>query len=333
MLFFFTLLILSVILISGWSDASGAVTACVSVRSLPEENAIRLAAACTLVGSISMFLVNPSIAETFYGAVDLGRDSTRAMLSLCAALLSTVIWSGSTRLLALPTSESHALVSAMSGAAVAATGRLTVLRGGAWLRILFGLAVSILLPFLLATLLNRLLHAALAKKNRRLALSRFGRSQRLSACWSAAMTSAQDCQKFTGVYLLGLSMCGIGAAESTLLLPSVPLLAAVVMTMGTMLGSSHVIKKLGRDMASLDAPDYSAAGAASTMVLTLCTCLGLPASISHTRTSAFVGAGVGRRHTINVRVVLEILAAWLLTFPICALLGFLLTAALLIPFA
>lgn len=146
------------------------------------------------------------------------------------------------------------------------------------------------------------------------------------------MTGAQDCQKFMGVYLLGLSMCGIGSAESSPLLPSVLLLSASVMAMGTMLGSSHVIKKLGRDMASLDAPDYSAAGAASTLVLTLCTCLGLPASIAHTRASAFVGAGARRRHSVNVRVVLQILLAWLLTFPICALLGLVLTLGLLIPF-
>ena len=146
------------------------------------------------------------------------------------------------------------------------------------------------------------------------------------------MTGAQDCQKFMGVYLLGLSMCGIGATSGRALRISVLLLSAAVMTMGTMLGSSHVIKKLGRDMAALDAPDYSAAGAASTAVMTLCTCLGLPASIAHTRTSAFMGAGARRRRSMDLRVVLQILCAWILTFPICAILGFLLTLGLLIPF-
>ena len=332
MLFCFTLLVLSVLLISGWSDASGAVTACVSVRSLPEENAIRLAAASTLVGSVVMFLVNPAIVQTFYGAVDLGEDATRAMLSLCAALLATVLWSGLTRGFGLPTSESHALVSAMSGAAVAATGRITVIHPAAWGRILLGLAISIFLSFFLAFLCNRTLHALLAKRNRRRALSRFGRSQRFSACWSAAMTGAQDCQKFMGVYLLGLSICGIGTESARPLLPSLILLSSTVMAMGTMLGSSHVIKKLGRDMVSLDAPDYSAAGAASTAVLTLCTCLGLPASITHTRAAAFVGAGARNRRRVDLRIVLQIFGAWLLTFPICALLGFLLTIGLLIPF-
>ena len=332
MLFCFTLLVLSVLLISGWSDASGAVTACVSVRSLPEENALRLAAASTLVGSVVMFLINPAIVQTFYGAVDLGEDATRAMISLCAALLTTVLWSGATRAFGLPTSESHALVSAMSGAAVAATGRITVIHTNAWGRILLGFTISVFCPFFLGFLCNRTLHALLSKRNRRRALSRFGRSQRFSACWSAAMTGAQDCQKFMGVYLLGLSMCGIGTESTLSLLPSLLLLSAAVMSMGTMLGSSHVIKKLGRDMVSLDAPDYSAAGAASTAVLTLCTCLGLPASITHTRTSAFVGAGARKRRHINLHVVFQVLGTWILTFPICALFGFLLTLGFLIPF-
>ena len=146
------------------------------------------------------------------------------------------------------------------------------------------------------------------------------------------MTGAQDCQKFMGVYLLGLSMCGIGTESARPLLPSLLFLSSTVMSMGTMLGSSHVIKKLGRDMVSLDAPDYSAAGAASTAVLTLCTCLGLPASITHTRAAAFVGAGARKRHHVNLHVVFQVLVAWILTFPICALLGFILTLGLLIPF-
>ena len=331
-LFCFTLLVLSVLLVSGWSDASGAVTACVSVRSLPKDSAIRLAAASTLVGSIGMYLINPAIAQTFFDAVDLGENSSRAMLSLCTSLLATVLWSAVTRAFGLPTSESHALVSAMSGSAVAATGRISAIHTAAWGRILCGLALSILLSFFLGLLCDRTLRVILAKRNRRRALSRFGRSQRFSACWSAAMTGAQDCQKFMGVYLLGLSLCNIRGDTARPLLPSLLLLCAAVMAMGTMLGSSHVIKKLGRDMVSLEAHDYSAAGAASTAVLTLCTCLGLPASITHTRASAFVGAGAWRRSRVNLRVVFQVFGAWVLTFPICALLGYLLTLALLIPF-
>ncbi len=328
MIFWFTLLMLSVILISGWSDAAGAVTACVSVRSLPKENALRLAAVSTFVGSVVMTLLNPAIAVTFYGVADFGDDPTRALGALCAALFATVLWSGTTRTLGIPTSESHALVSGMSGAALATTGQFSSIHTDEWLRILLGCAASILPPLLLAFLCNRALHALLAKKNRRSTLSHFQRSQRFSACWNAALTGAQDCQKFMGVYMVGLSMCGEDSPRFSRVPLSVLLLSAAVMAMGTMLGSTHVIKKVGQDMASLDAPSYSAAGAASTLVMTLCTCLGLPASITHTRASAFVGAGLCQKHNVNLRVVLQLLMTWLLTFPVCAILGFLFCHAL-----
>lgn len=326
MIFWFTLLILAVILISGWSDAAGAITPCVSVRSLPQENAIRLAAISTFCGSVIMTLINPAIAKTFYLAADFGDDPDRALTALCAALCAAVLWSGTTRAIGFPTSETHALISGMGGAALAAKGDLSAIHIGEWLRILLGFALSVLSPLLLGFLFTRILRAMLAKRNRRRALSRFQRAQRTSACWNAAMTGAQDCQKFMGVYLLGLSL--YGAEVSVSRFSSIPLstlfICAAVMALGTMLGSAHVIKKVGRDMVALEAPDYSAAGAASTAVMTLCTALGLPASIIQIRASAFVGAGMCQKRGVKLRVALQILVAWLLTFPVCALLGFLL---------
>jgi len=329
LIFWFTLSLLSVILISGWSDAAGAVTACVSVRSLPKENALRLAAVCTFLGAVIMTLLNPTIAVTFYGVADFGDDQTRALGALCASLFATVLWSGTTRALGIPTSESHALISGMSGAAIATTGTLSSLHADEWFRVLLGCVASILPPLALAFLCNRALHALLAEKNRRSTLSYFQRSQRFSACWNAALTGAQDCQKFMGVYMLGLSMFGEEAPTFSRVPLWILLLSAAVMAMGTMLGSTHVIKKVGRDMASLDAPSYSAAGAASTLVMTLCTCVGLPASITHTRASAFIGAGLCQKHNVNLRVVFQLLLTWLLTFPVCALLGYLFCHALL----
>ena len=329
MIFWFTLLMLSVILISGWTDAAGAVTACVSVRSLPKEKALRLAAISTFLGSLLLTILNPAIAVTFYGIADFGHDSARALAALCAALCATVLWSGGTRALGIPTSEGHALVSGMSGAALASTGTLSSIHTDEWLRILLGCLLSVMLPISLSFLFNRILRAFLAEKNRRSTLSYFQRSQRFSACWNAALTGAQDCQKFMGVYMIGLSMLGEETRQFSRVPLSVILLSAGVMAMGTMLGSTHVIKKVGRDMASLDAPSYSAAGVASTLAMTLCTCVGLPASITHTRASAFVGAGLCQKHTVNLRVALQILWSWLLTFPACAALGFLFCHALM----
>ncbi len=329
MVFGFLVLILSVILLGGWSDATSAVTGCVSVRSLPPEQAMRLAAVSTFVGSLITGLFRTQIAKTFYCMADFGNDPQAALVSLCAALLSVILWSAPARHFGFPVSESHALSAGLGGAAVARTMSLEVLDMNQWGRLMLGLLLSTLPTILLSLLFNHILRLFLLRKNRRAAIARFRNSQRFSACWHAAVHGAQDCQKYVGVYLLGLAFCR-GECEQNL--DAVPLSAllvcACVLTMGTLLGNSYVIKKLGRDMSVLDAPAYSASNAAASTVMTLCAFLGLPAGITHTRSSALMGAALCQKSNKNMRVAAQIALSWLLTFPVCAILAFLLSLSL-----
>lgn len=323
MVFVFTLLILSVILFSGWSDAAGAITGCISVRSLPPEKAMRMAAVCTWIGSVAITLLGSRIAHTFYSIADFGSDSRTALVSLCAALFSVIVWSFFTRYIGIPISETHALLSGMSGAAIATKMSFSALNLGEWKRIFLGFLLSTVPTLLLSFGFNRILHIFLARKNRRSAMLYFVRSQRFSAAWNTALHGAQDCQKFMGVYMLGMALCqGQGVHSPTDIPLSVILLCASVMAMGTLLGGTHVIKKIGRDMTEPDAPSYSAAGAASSLVMTLCTFCGLPASITHARACGFIGSAMGKKSGVDLRVVGQLFFVWLLTFPICAAIAF-----------
>lgn len=326
MVFVFLVLILSVILIGGWSDATGAVTGCVAVRSLPPEQAMRLAAVSTFIGSVAMGLFRTEIARAFFGIADFGDDPRAALISLCTALLSVILWSVPARHFGFPVSESHALAAGLSGAALARTMSTSALHWEEWRLLLLGLLASTLPTMLLSFLFNHILRLFLAQRNRRVTVARFLRSQRLSACWHAAVHGAQDCQKYMGVYLLGLCFCEGRTEQGLTDVPlSAVLVCASVMTMGTMLGTSYVIKKLGRDMTSLDAPAYSASNAAASTVMTLCTLLGLPAGSVHTRASAFMGAALCRKSGRNWRVAVQIALSWLLTLPVCASIAFLLS--------
>jgi PiT family inorganic phosphate transporter len=102
----------------------------------------------------------------------------------------------------------------------------------------------------------------------------------------------------------------------------VVLICALTMTLGTLLGGSRIIKKVGCELTDLDCASGSASDAASSAILTLCSLFGIPASTTHSKACAMMGSGFCKRRGVNPRVAAQILGAWVLTFPACGALGF-----------
>ena len=152
----------------------------------------------------------------------------------------------------------------------------------------------------------------------------FKRVQFLSAGSSAFLHGAQDSQKFIGVYMLGLYFLGRYSPDKDFSIPLYITLAfAGAMTLGTMLGGSKIIKKVGCDMTRLDPLSSSAADTASSAFLGVCSFLGLPTATTHAKTCAMMGVGLCKKNSTDPKVVSELFLAWILTFPVCAILGFL----------
>ena len=62
----------------------------------------------------------------------------------------------------------------------------------------------------------------------------------------------------------------------------------------------------------------------ATVCLLTSSLTGLPVSTTHTKTTAIMGVGAARRvSSVNWGVVKEMFMAWLLTFPGCGIIGFL----------
>ena len=324
MIVLFTVLILPVILLNGWSSASGAITGCGSARFLSPDAAARLAAACTFAGAVLMPLINPGVAWTIYGIADFGEDSTAALSALCAGLCAVIVWSLVAFRFGIPNSETHALISGMTGAALARSMTLDAVNFREWGLVLSGFLLSSLLSFLAAFAANNILLFFFSGRNRRRVTQRFRLTQSFSAASGAALHGAQDCQKFMGVYMLGLSLWHPEVSADTDAVPfPVILICASVMTLGTLLGSQNVIKKLGCDMTTMDAAACSAASGSSSAVMALCTFLGLPASFTQSKACAIMGTGMCKSGGNNLRVVGQILGAWCLSFPVCGAIGFL----------
>ena len=117
-----TLLTLGVIFVNGWTDAPNAIATCVTTRCMRVRSAVIMAAIFNFLGVFIMTQLNASVASTISNMVDFGGDTSAALIALCAALFSIVVYSVGASLLGIPTSESHSLIAGLSGAAIAIQG-------------------------------------------------------------------------------------------------------------------------------------------------------------------------------------------------------------------
>ena len=142
-------LTLGVILVNGWTDAPNAIATCVSTRSLSPKKAIIMAAFFNFLGVLVMTLISRAVAQTIYNMVDFGTDANNALIALCAALFAIVAWAVAAWFFGIPTSESHALIAGISGAAIAIQGGISGINSSEWIKVLYGLVLSTILGFVL----------------------------------------------------------------------------------------------------------------------------------------------------------------------------------------
>ena len=62
-----------------------------------------------------------------------------SLIALCAAMAAIVIWATAAWYFGIPTSESHALIAGLSGAAVAIQNSFAGINGAEWMKVIYGL--------------------------------------------------------------------------------------------------------------------------------------------------------------------------------------------------
>ena len=319
------LLTLCVILVNGWTDAPNAIATCVSTRSMNVNLAIVMAAVFNFAGVLVMTVFNSTVAMTITNMVNFKGNTSDALIALCAALVAIVIWATLAWYFGIPTSESHALIAGLSGAAIALQGGMGGINGSAWMKVIYGLALSTVLGFCSGYFVCKLTQFFFRKKDRRRTDGFFKYAQIGGAAAMAFMHGAQDGQKFMGVLLLGIFLVNGNAGSGSVPLPIwMMLLCSVVMGLGTSIGGKKIIKSVGMDMVRLEKYQGFSADLAGAFCLLLSSLFGIPVSTTHTKTTAIMGVGaVKRLSAINFKVVKEMVLTWVLTFPGCGLIGFL----------
>ena len=104
------------------------------------------------------------------------------------------------------------------------------------------------------------------------------------------------------------------------------LLCSAAMTIGTSIGGYKIIKTVGLKMVKLETYQGASADISGALCLLLSTLLGIPVSTTQVKTTAIMGVGASKSiRNVNWKIVKNMFLAWIITFPICGLLGFLMT--------
>jgi len=328
------ILVMGVIFVNGWTDAPNAIATAVSTRVLRPNIAIGMAVVMNFLGALVMTMFNAQVAETISNIVSFDGSGNTSQIALAAALFAIVSWSVAAWWFGIPTSESHALIAGLTGAAMA-LGGLEAVNAAEWWKVLIGLFVSTVFGLGGGYVITKLIIFLFQGVNRILANKIFTIGQAFSAMAMAFLHGAQDGQKFMGVFMLTLYYNNlVGKSGNSFDIPIwVMILCSVTMGIGTSVGGMRIIKSVGMDMVKLEKYQGFSADLGAAITLLVSSLFGIPVSTTHTKTTAIMGTGAAKRlSSVDWSVVIDMVLAWVLTFPGCGLIAYLMAKLFIVIF-
>jgi PiT family inorganic phosphate transporter len=316
------LLILAAEFVNGWTDAPNAIATVVSTQVLRPHHAVLMAALLNAAGAFAGTAVATTIGK---GII---RPEMVDIQTVGAAMMGIVVWSTIAWYYGLPTSESHGLVAGLTGAGLAAGGWQAVQWEG-WKKTLIGIGFSTFLGFFVGMAFMIGIYWVARRWRPGTVRRAFGRMQVVSAAFMAFSHGSNDGQKFMGVFTLALMLGGVLHARPGNEFPIpfwVILMCAVVMGIGTMVGGWRIIKTMGLQLTKLEPVHGFAAETAAGVTIMTAGAFGIPLSTTHTISTSIMGVGSTRGlSAVRWGVAGGIVAAWILTFPICGLIAYVTT--------
>ena len=162
--------------------------------------------------------------------------------------------------------------------------------------------------------------------NRQAANIAFTAIQDLCAVALSFLHGAQDGQKFMSIAMLGIALSfGSSAPDAGGFPMWVMITCSLAISAGTVVGGKRIIKSVGMDMVKLEKYQGVAANFSTVFTLLFASLTGMPVSTGHCNTSAIMGVGASRSiKRVNWSIAKNMLLAWVITFPACCLIGFVL---------
>lgn len=270
--------------------------------------AVNWAAVTTAAGCVAAMFFASSMLKAFSGK-GLVPD---ALIAQPAFLLAVAGGAGLTGFLAtrlgFPVSTTHMLTGALLGAGWIA-GDVNAAK--LWEAFVKPLLLSPVLAIVLGGLLQLVLRPS-AKRSRFLDAAHF-----LSAGAVCFARGLNDTPKMAALLL------GIGWLQGS----AGMILIAIAMALGGLISAKQVAETLAHKITGMNPGQGFAANLATALLVTSASLHGLPVSTTHVSVGALLGIGITTRQA-KWRTIIPVLAAWVITLPVSALLAALLFKAL-----
>ena len=319
---------------NGAHDAANAIATAVATRSITPNRALILAAVCNFLGVVLSAAISTAVAQTITSMVNLGGDSHEALIVLAAAMVAIIAWGGATWYFGIPSSQSHALIAGITGAAIALQGSIDAVNFAEWSKVLWGLAAASILGFGLGWLLSKITGRLFVSFDHGRSETVFGILLDIVAGILAFLHGMHDGQKFMGVCFMAI-MLGMGyGQQGEITFPFwVMIMCSMCMLAGTAVGGKNIIKNVGLNIVKMDKWQGLTATLSASICIFISNMTGLPISTTHANTTAIMGVGAAkRRSAVNWGASKSMFLAWVYTFPGCGLIGFALAKLFMIVF-
>lgn len=308
---------------NGINDAANAIATAIGTRALSPRSAVVLAAIFNFTGAATGLAVARTIGKGI-----LIERAVLDELTIISGLISVITWTAFATYRGLPVSLTHGFVVGLASAGVAAVGTEAVV-WGVINRVLTAVVSAPTLGFIGGFVLMVLFYWIF----RRMAPDKiqrvFSKLQIPAAAFVAYAHGKNDGQMPVGVITMALvAYYGDPTLWERLSITDPQLwwiivVSALSISTGMGLGGWRVIKTVGMRVTTLRPINGFTAQASAAAVIEGASQLGIPVSTTHCVSSSIMGVGATVRFSaVRWGIAGNIVAAWILTFPVCGVLGY-----------
>ena len=308
---------------NGLNDAANAIAAAIGTRALSPRAAVMLAGVFNFAGAATGL----EVARTIGKGILIPEAVTS--VTIIAALASVIAWTAFATYKGLPVSLTHGFVVALASAGAAAAGNQAI-KWDIMVRVMSAVVSAPVLGFIGGFAFMVLLYWVFRRTAPEMIRNIFSKLQIPASAFVAYAHGKNDGQMPVGVITMGLVAYYSDPGLWDRLSITDPgmwwviVISALSISSGMALGGWRVIKTVGMRVTTLRPIHGFTAQASAAGVIEIASHLGIPVSTTHCVSSAIMGVGATTRFSaVRWGIAGNIVAAWVLTFPICGAFGYL----------
>ena len=317
---------------NGFNDAANAIATVIGTRTLSPRAAIIMAAFCNFAGAATGTAVAMTIGK---GIVE---TDALTLSTIFAGAGAITIWALVATRYGMPISLTHGLVAGLVGAGIAISGSGTIV-WAVLAKVMSAVGAAPILGFAGGFAAMVAIMWLFRRSTPARVQGIFGNLQIVSAAFVAYSHGKNDGQMPIGLITMALVAFHQDSSlwnRLSLLDPDtwwIIVVSAASISLGTAVGGWRVIRTLGLRMTTLRPVHGFAATTSAAAVIEAASHFGIPVSTTHCMSASIMGVGATTRlSAVRWGIARSIVLTWILTFPVCGILGWLIASLLRIAF-